>query len=87
MARQKNNLPSLKNPLCLLTKHNLSGKIIKRLFAGMAQLVEQRIRNAQAVGSSPTTSSKFVGEANRLSFFIKARRITWIFVILTLLNP
>ena len=24
----------------------------------MAQLVEQRIRNAQAVGSSPTTSSK-----------------------------
>ena len=26
--------------------------------AGMAQLVEQRIRNAQVVGSSPTTSSK-----------------------------
>ncbi len=27
------------------------------VIAGMAQLVEQRIRNAQAVGSSPTTSS------------------------------
>ena len=26
--------------------------------AGMAQLVEQRIRNAQVVGSSPTTSSR-----------------------------
>ena len=26
----------------------------------MAQLVEQRIRNAQVVGSSPTTSSKIV---------------------------
>ena len=34
----------------------------------MAQLVEQRIRNAQAVGSSPTTSSNFKGEADRLSF-------------------
>ena len=28
------------------------------MFATMAQLVEQRIRNAQAVGSSPTGSSK-----------------------------
>ena len=27
-------------------------------YAGVAQLVEQRIRNAQVVGSSPTTSSK-----------------------------
>lgn len=26
--------------------------------AGMAQLVEQRIRNAQVIGSSPITSSK-----------------------------
>ena len=25
-------------------------------YAGVAQLVEQRIRNAQVVGSSPTTS-------------------------------
>ena len=37
----------------------------------MAQLVEQRIRNAQAVGSSPTTSSRSIGEANRLSIFSK----------------
>ena len=28
------------------------------LYATVAQLVEQRIRNAQAVGSSPTSSSK-----------------------------
>ena len=28
-------------------------------FATVAQLVEQRIRNAQAVGSSPTSSSNF----------------------------
>lgn len=28
------------------------------LYADMAQLVEQRIRNAQVVGSSPTISSK-----------------------------
>ena len=27
-------------------------------YAGMAQLVEQRIRNAQVIGSSPITSSK-----------------------------
>ena len=26
------------------------------IYAGVAQLVEQRIRNAQVVGSSPTTS-------------------------------
>ena len=31
-----------------------------KILAGMAQLVEQRIRNAQVVGSSPTTSSKKV---------------------------
>ena len=31
---------------------------IKQIFAGMAQLVEQRIRNAQVIGSSPITSSK-----------------------------
>ena len=33
------------------TRYNL-------IFASMAQLVEQRIRNAQVVGSNPTTSSK-----------------------------
>ena len=35
----------------------------------MAQLVEQRIRNAQAVGSSPTTSSK-LERGKRLSFLL-----------------
>ena len=64
-------LPSLKNHFLLLTKTVISDKIYKRLFAGMAQLVEQRIRNAQAVGSSPTTSSRSKGEANRLSIFTK----------------
>ena len=28
------------------------------IYATVAQLVEQRIRNAQAVGSSPTSSSR-----------------------------
>ncbi len=32
-------------------------------LADMAQLVEQRIRNAQAVGSSPTISSKKTGQS------------------------
>ena len=32
-------------------------KIKNELYATVAQLVEQRIRNAQAVGSSPTSSS------------------------------
>ena len=31
---------------------------IKKFYATVAQLVEQRIRNAQAVGSSPTSSSR-----------------------------
>ena len=35
-----------------LSEHN------KLISAGMAQLVEQRIRNAQVIGSSPITSSK-----------------------------
>ena len=38
-----------------------SDKLIKKLiFASMAQLVEQLIRNEQVVGSSPTTSSILV---------------------------
>ena len=46
----------------LLKRHGGgSDKLIKNLiFASMAQLVEQRIRNAQVVGSSPTTSSILV---------------------------
>ena len=44
----------------LLKRHGGgSDKLIKNLiFASMAQLVEQLIRNEQVVGSSPTTSSK-----------------------------
>lgn len=44
----------------LLKRHGGgSDKLIKKLiFASMAQLVEQLIRNEQVVGSSPTTSSK-----------------------------
>ena len=37
--------------ICFINIKNL-------IFATVAQLVEQRIRNAQAVGSSPTSSSK-----------------------------
>ena len=36
----------------------------------MAQLVEQRIRNAQVVGSSPTTSSKTVFSAEKTVFIL-----------------
>ena len=40
----------------------------------MAQLVEQRIRNAQAVGSSPTISSKTcVNTAFSQVFFLKKK--------------
>ena len=44
----------------------------------MAQLVEQRIRNAQVVGSSPTSSSK--GRDNLcLLFFLYSlvKRLSW----------
>ena len=43
----------------LLKRHGGgSDKLIKKLiFASMAQLVEQLIRNEQVVGSNPTTSS------------------------------
>lgn len=46
----------------LLKRHGGgSDKLIKKLiFASMAQLVEQLIRNEQVVGSSPTTSSILV---------------------------
>ena len=36
-------------------------------YAGVAQLVEQRIRNAQVVGSSPTTSLKSPSQKDGLS--------------------
>ena len=37
---------------------NRLSKMKKSINAGVAQLVEQRIRNAQVAGSSPATSSK-----------------------------
>ena len=40
------------------TGESISGLHFKNKVAGVAQLVEQRIRNAQVVGSSPFTSSK-----------------------------
>ena len=33
-------------------------QVFLQIFAGIAQLVEQRIRNAQVVGSSPIPSSR-----------------------------
>ena len=33
-------------------------QVLLQIFAGIAQLVEQRIRNAQVVGSSPIPSSR-----------------------------
>ena len=42
---------------------------IKQIFAGMAQLVEQRIRNAQVIGSSPITSSKKFRSRRWAEFF------------------
>ena len=50
-------------------------QVLLQIFAGIAQLVEQRIRNAQVVGSSPIPSSRtnrFVkpfGEHGGFSFF------------------
>ena len=42
-------------PAC---KNNLKSALSLFLYAGIAQLVEQLIRNEQAAGSSPITSSK-----------------------------
>ena len=44
------------NIICHCTQRRSYYKKIRN-NAGIAQLVEQRIRNAQVVGSSPTTSS------------------------------
>ena len=44
-------------------------------FAGVAQLVEQRIRNAQVMGSSPFTGSR------HFSFFISPRLLAGFFVL------
>ncbi len=52
---QKNHLTSFKKK-CLNFKW-ISGIITQSADASVAQLVEQRIRNAQVVGSSPTGSS------------------------------
>ena len=44
-------------------------------FAGVAQLVEQRIRNAQVMGSSPFTGSK------HFSFIFSPRLLAGFFVL------
>ncbi len=50
--------------------------LIKRTeYAGMAQLVEQLIRNEQVVGSSPTTSSKRDGRLLTVCFYEKTDKI------------
>ena len=43
--------------------------------AGVAQLVEQLIRNQQVTGSSPVTSSKLREDGNLLFFYCP---VTWI---------
>ncbi len=43
-------------------------KMKKSINAGVAQLVEQRIRNAQVAGSSPATSSKVKQTPSRCLF-------------------
>ena len=40
------------------------------IYAGVAQLVEQRIRNAQVVGSSPTTSFKVFASCGAFVFIL-----------------
>ena len=53
----------------LLTNYEKNDRIVKRLFAGVAQLVEQLIRNQQVTGSSPVTSSIEKREPVSLFFF------------------
>ena len=54
-----------------MTKRSFNAKIIKQHFAGVAQSVEQLIRNQQVRGSSPLTSSKKAqfGIISNCSFF------------------
>ena len=51
--------------------------------AGVAQLVEQLIRNQQVTGSSPVTSSNLSADTpvSALLFFKDKEDLTWIFVI------
>jgi hypothetical protein len=43
-------------------------------LAGIAQLVEQRIRNAKVVGSTPIAGTRIQKAALRAAFFISGRR-------------
>ena len=55
-----------------------SNNIRKSIIATVAQLVEQRIRNAQAVGSSPTSSSKGRDYLCLLFFLYNlVKRLSW----------
>ena len=52
------------------------------MFAGVAQLVEQLIRNQQVTGSSPVTSSKQKREPQGSLFLkMKGSSSLWIYVI------
>ena len=44
------------------------------LFAGIAQLVEQLIRNEQAAGSSPITSSRIKPRISAVLFFLPYKK-------------
>ena len=44
------------------------------LFAGIAQLVEQLIRNEQAAGSSPITSSRIKPRISAVLFFLSYKK-------------
>ena len=54
-------------------------------FAGVAQLVEQRIRNAQVMGSSPFTGSRhfsfFISPRLLAGFFYRHRSFVWFSVV------
>lgn len=46
-------------------------QVLLQIFAGIAQLVEQRIRNAQVAGSSPAASSRVLPKFRRdFCFFV-----------------
>ncbi len=65
--KSKNKIPqnlkcNLKNPLCLLTKQVFNDKItlvLKTIYRGIAQLVEQRSPKPRAEGSSPSAPAKY----------------------------
>ena len=65
--RTNKNKIRTKKCFWVLTNGIKNVKIVRRLNAGVAQLVEQLIRNQQVTGSSPVTSSN-ERERHTLSF-------------------